>query len=95
MITQMTLLWLGTLALLTDYVALSQANDSKTQAVGLAFGLMFFAVFTINSTGYLTITDAGVTTVHESMALTVIGFVATATTLVLLLETGMRTLINR
>lgn len=92
MITQTTLLWLGTIGLLTNYVALSRANDSQTRAVGLGFGFLFFVVFTISSTDYGVWTDAGVQISVTSMPLAVIGFIATAISLVLLLETAMRML---
>jgi hypothetical protein len=92
MITETLLIWLGTVGLLADYVALSRAKDAQTRAVGLAVGLLFYALFTMRAMDYTIWTDAGVQIQGTSMALALVGFIVTAMTFVLLLETGLRAL---
>ncbi len=92
MITQTTLLWLGTFALLADYVALSRATDAQTRFVGLAAGLLFFGIFTMSATDYTVWTEAGIQIQQTSMGLALVGFLATVATLALTLESGLRML---
>lgn len=90
MITELGLYWLASMALITDYVGLARASDYKTQAVALAFGFLFFAIFTMTALGYYTVTNAGVVMQQSSQALAVMGLIATAVTLLLLFDVAMR-----
>ena len=92
MITTLGLYWLATMGLITDYIGLSRASDYKTQAAALGFGFLFFIVFTITSLGHFTITDAGTVIRQSSQALAVVGLIASAGTLLLLVDVAMRAL---
>jgi hypothetical protein len=89
MIEQVTLLWLGTMALLVDYVGLSRASDGKSQAVALALGFLLWAGFTMASLGYTITANATVYT-RESQLLAVIGLFGAAMSIVLLFEAAFR-----
>jgi len=89
MIGQTVLLWLGTMALLADYVAL-RTDDLAARAVGLATGLLMFAFFAMHATGYQITTNAGVVIRQSDLTLALFGVLAAGGTLVLLIETGFR-----
>lgn len=90
MITQLGLYWLASMGLITNYIGLKQASDYKTQSVALAFGFLFFAIFTMTSLGYYTVTNAGIVMQQSSQALAVMGLIATAVTLLLLFDVAFR-----
>lgn len=90
MITTAGLYWLATMGLITDYIGLSRATDYKTQAAALGFGFLFFVVFTISSLGHYTVTNAGTVLRQSSQALAVVGLIAAAGTLLLLVDVAMR-----
>lgn len=89
MIEQATLLWLGTMALLVDYVALARANDGKSQLVALSLGFLLWAGFAMSSLGYTVTTSADMFT-RESQLLAVIGLFGAAMSIVLLFEAAFR-----
>jgi hypothetical protein len=90
MISEPGLYWLATMGLITNYVGLARASDYKTQAVALAFGLLFFGVFTMTALGYYTVTNAGTVLRQSSQSLAVVGLLATAVTLLLLFDVAFR-----
>ena len=90
MITELGLYWLASMGLIVDYVGLSRASDYKTQAVALGFGMLFFGIFTMTALGYYTVTNAGITLRQSSQSLAVFGLLATAVTLLLLVDVAFR-----
>jgi len=94
MISQTILIWMATVGLLVDYVALGRANDGQSRAIALAVGLMFWAGFAMSATGYKATTDAGVVIAESSQMLGLIGAILVMINLVLLLETVLRGITN-
>lgn len=89
MVELTVVMWLGTLALLVDYVALAKADNLLTQVVGLAFGLLFWAGFVISSLGYTITTNSGVVLTRSSQMLALLGFLGFAATFVLTVRAVM------
>lgn len=85
MISETVLLWIGTIALLTDYAGVARASDSKSRALAFVFSLAFWLAFTMNALAYIH-TSGGTVYRHSSRALGLIGLFATAITLLLLVE---------
>jgi len=90
MISQTVLLWMATVGLLVDYVALGRANDGQSRAIALAIGLLFWAGFAVSATGFKVTTNAGVVIAERSQMLAVIGAILVMINIVLLLETVLR-----
>jgi len=90
MINETVLIWMATVGLLVDYVALARASDGQTRAVALGIGLLFWAGFAISATGYKTTTNAGVVIAESSQMLALIGAIVIMVNLILLLETVFR-----
>ncbi|MFB6197592.1 MAG: hypothetical protein ABEI52_04895 [Halobacteriaceae archaeon] len=87
---QSTLLWLGTLALIVDYVGLARANDAQSRIVAFGFALLFWGAFALHSTGYYITTDSGVVIRRSAQSLTLLGILGAGVTLMLLFEAVMR-----
>jgi len=90
MISQTILLWMATVGLLVDYVALGRANDGQSRAIALGIGLMLWAGFAVSAMGFKTTTNAGVVIIESSQMLAVIGAILVMINIVLLLETVLR-----
>lgn len=83
MISETVLLWVGTMALLVDYVAIAKADNRLSAVIAHVFSLLFWVVFTISSLNYQTISGGtGIETSAQSLAL--IGLIGSVVTLVLL-----------
>jgi hypothetical protein len=98
MTEQLTLLWLGTVALATTMggVAVSapkyQRGESSFGAlIAYPFGLVFWLLFTAESFSYFVATG-GETVTQSSEGMAVVGAIGAVITLVLLFDTASRTL---
>jgi len=91
MIEQTVLMWIATVGLLADYVAL-RTSDVMARATGLGVGLFMFVLFAMHSTGYKITTNAGVVIRNSDMSLAAMGLILAAATFILLLETAFRVL---
>jgi hypothetical protein len=83
MISQTILLWLGSMALLADYVGLARAENLPPKLMTWVFALVFWLAFTQNSLAF-TVTEGGEVFTRSAETLQLIGILGTVTTLVLL-----------
>lgn len=86
MVAQAALLWMGTMALLITYVALSRSDNPQTQIVALGFSLLFWTGFTINASGYTVTTNAGIILEKSSQSLSILGFLGVGIVFVVLVK---------
>lgn len=88
-VTELLLLWLGTMALLIGYVGIARASDKVSQIVSLSASMVFWAVFALQSTNFL-VYSGGQMFNNSVQSLAVIGVVFGFVTFILLLEVVMR-----
>jgi hypothetical protein len=88
-LTQTTLLWLATMALLVDYVGLARANGAKSQIVSFGSALVLWGAFAINATNFV-VYSGGSEFYAGAQTLPVVGVIFGFATLVLLFEAVMR-----
>lgn len=97
MIGETTVLWIGTVALVTTLVGMGVSvrqyesqNSSLTGLITFGFSLLFWILFTLHSTGYArTLGDGSITTVSTPSFMAV-GLIGTALTIVLLFDGALR-----
>jgi hypothetical protein len=101
MIQSLTLMWLGSMGLLTLFggmiVALRQYQRNESSLVGViafAYALLFWALFSMHSTGYLQLIGSGVTQRADTPSFLIIGLIGAVTCLLLLLDGAMRVIRN-
>lgn len=98
MIEQLTLLWLGSVALGATFGGLLVSvpryrvgEDSLPGLIAFVFGLMFWALFTMHAMGFMVISGGTETTVvAESLAIP--GAIGAVTCLLLLFDAAFRAL---
>lgn len=87
MISETVLIWLATIALLVDYVAVAKANDRLSASISFVISLLFWLAYTMNALNYMTY-SGGEGFQNSAQGLALIGLVASVTTLVLLVATA-------
>lgn len=87
MITETTLLWLGTMALLADYVGIARAENALSQSVSFAVALVLWLGFTANSLAYTNL-SGGLRFTFHSQSLRLIGTLFVVGTLILLFKSA-------
>jgi len=97
MIEQTTLLWIGTVALLSTFgglaISVPRFQQGETSLIGImayGFSLMFWGLFTLHSTGYIQTIGGGVTLKNSASSLTVVGMIGAILSVVLLLDAALR-----
>lgn len=85
MISETVLLWVGTMALVIDYVALARADNRLSTIIAHVFALLFWIVFTISALNYQAV-SGGTTIDMSAQPLALIGFIGAVVTLILLVE---------
>lgn len=89
MIGETVLLWLGTMALLTDYAGIAKADNPASETIAYLFAALFWLAFVMNSLAYKQF-SGGVQFETSAQSLALIGLVATITTLVLLFQSAFK-----
>lgn len=88
MISETVLLWVGTMALVIDYVAIAKADNRLSAIIAHVFSLLFWIAFAISSLNYQAI-SGGTTIESSAQSLALIGLIGAVTTVVLLLKIGL------
>lgn len=89
MISETVLLWLATMALVIDYVGLSRSENGETQLITLAFALVFWGAFAIDSSNYALYSGASDFS-QSSEALVMIGVLGAVVTFIMLVASVFR-----
>jgi len=99
MIEQLLLMWVGTMAIGLTFggltVAVPEYDNNEGSLVGIiafAFAFMFWALFTLHSTGYMVVLGSGVSMQNNAGSLMIVGIIGGLTTLLLLFDAAMRTI---
>lgn len=85
MISETVLLWVGTMALVINYVAIAKADNRLSAIIGHVFSLLFWIAFSISSLNYQAI-SGGTTIESSAQSLALIGLIGVVTTVLLLVD---------
>lgn len=97
MIGEITVMWLGTVALTTAIGGMAvsvrrykQAESSLTGLIMYGFSLLFWILFTLHSTGYVRSLGSGVAESVTTPSFMVVGIIGSILTVVLLFDGALR-----
>lgn len=99
MISEMAVMWIGTVALITTFggvaVSVNRYQQGESSLLGLiayGFALMFWILFTLHSTQFVRSLGSGVVQTASEPSMMVVGIIGTLLSIVLLFDGAMRSI---